>query len=215
MGTLRWFNKNKYTSLGDVLGAIKKELEALQPSDSSTVKWDKTSTGISASIIGSTGASADNTSDEETSVRSVPLAYDGYFTIKQLEQTEEDRKNDQIRAIVCDGKTWDDDTQTSSNSYARINGVVSGYAATPVVITQLNRYIVLRYSFANNTASIMTVPEVMTNFYLFTDYVIGEYVNEQGGWQLIQRHTDRSGGNGEIVLNTYVQACLMGDFPND
>lgn len=50
MGLLKWFNKETYGGLGEVLGLVKKELESLQPQDSADIVWSKTHNGMSASI---------------------------------------------------------------------------------------------------------------------------------------------------------------------
>ena len=57
MGMLKWFNKQKYSGLGEVLSSIRQELESLQPSDSSDIVWSKSANGMSAKFRGNNATS--------------------------------------------------------------------------------------------------------------------------------------------------------------
>lgn len=48
---LKWLKKKVYSSLSEVLGAVYKELESLQPVDTDTVKWTKGLTGMKAHAV--------------------------------------------------------------------------------------------------------------------------------------------------------------------
>lgn len=50
MGLLRWFNKKRYSGIGEALTDIRKELQALQPTDSEDVVWSRQASGMSASL---------------------------------------------------------------------------------------------------------------------------------------------------------------------
>ena len=69
MGLLKWFNKERYSSLGDALGCIKKELEALQPQDSADVSWNRSANGISANIRKLSGGSEANNLTDDAGVQ--------------------------------------------------------------------------------------------------------------------------------------------------
>ena len=48
---LKWLTKKVYSSLSEVLGAVYKELESLQPIDTDTVKWTKSLNGMKAHAV--------------------------------------------------------------------------------------------------------------------------------------------------------------------
>lgn len=84
MGALQWFNKNKYSGLSEVLGAIKKELERLQPQDSQDIVWNKSATGISASIRRN-GSGSETASEVEEGAPQKSKKYKGQFAVELLE----------------------------------------------------------------------------------------------------------------------------------
>ena len=48
---LKWLTKKVYNSLSEVLGAVYKELDSLQPVDTDTVKWTKSLNGMKAHAV--------------------------------------------------------------------------------------------------------------------------------------------------------------------
>ena len=48
---LKWLTKKVYSSLSEVLGAVYKELDSLQPVDTDTVKWTKSLNGMKAHAV--------------------------------------------------------------------------------------------------------------------------------------------------------------------
>ena len=48
---LKWLTKKVYSSLSEVLGAVYKELDSLQPIDTDTVKWTKSLNGMKAHAV--------------------------------------------------------------------------------------------------------------------------------------------------------------------
>lgn len=81
MGLLKWFNKSTYSGLGEALGAIRKELQALQPVDSADITWNKTSEGIQAVIRDKATASSSTQSTEDSTGNPITSEYTGYFKI--------------------------------------------------------------------------------------------------------------------------------------
>ena len=138
--------------------------------------------------------------------------YNGYFAIKTAERTEEDLDNNRVRVYVCDGATWNEETEKSRASYAYINGVGKTFESVELTVTRTEPYIVLRYYFKDNTAKILAVPEPVTSFYTWSDYIIGEFVVEDSEAKIVQRHKS---DNGTITFNTYTNLCMVGDIPNE
>lgn len=136
--------------------------------------------------------------------------YNGYFTCKLLDRNDDDIKNNQVRVAVCDGETWNEENETSNNSVAKINGVSKTFKPIIVSLTRTSRQIVLRYDFSKDKAAICVVPELRDSFYTFTDYLIGEYVEVDGMYKLVQRHT-----SGVLILNTYANLCLAGEYADE
>ncbi len=117
MGVLKWFDKNEYKSLAEVLGVIKKELEALQPQDSSDITWSKSSNGISASLKnGSIGASDNTSSDEDDTADDDVAEYVGYFKIVSTKVSDENATIPQYKIRVVDGASYDAEKGTSDPS---------------------------------------------------------------------------------------------------
>lgn len=85
MGLLKWFNKQKYSGLGDVLSDIRRELEALQPQDSTDIVWSKSANGVSAKFRGNTSASEMSEEQEDVVVSAGELQYKGAFAVRHVE----------------------------------------------------------------------------------------------------------------------------------
>ena len=62
---LKWLKKKVYSSLSEVLGAIYKELDSLQPIDTDTVKWTKGLNGMKAHAVVQNSPVAMNQVQEE------------------------------------------------------------------------------------------------------------------------------------------------------
>lgn len=89
MGLLKWFNKDNYATLGEVLSVIRKELQALQPKDSSDIVWNLSEDGLSAQLrsssVGSQGTS------EEGEIVYTPTdedEYNGMFKLLPVSATQ-------------------------------------------------------------------------------------------------------------------------------
>ena len=147
-----------------------------------------------------------------TETEAAQIEYNGYFTIKTAERTEEDLDNNRVRVYVCDGETWDEETKESRKSYAYINGVRKEFESVELTLTRTEPYVVLRYYFKDNTAKIVAVSEPMTSFYTWSDYIIGEFIVEDSQAKIAQRHKS---DNGTITFNTYTNLCMVGDIPNE
>ena len=206
MGILKYFNKDEYSNLGDVFGYIKKELQALQVKDSADIVWSKSANGISASLRRN-GVQNETQQESDTDIQVADTSYNGYFTCKLLDRDENDINNNQVRVAVCDGETWDEEKETSYKSIAKINGVSKEFESTIITLTRTTRQIVLRYDFSKDEATICAVSELSNSFYTFTDYLIGEYVEVNNMYKMVQRHT-----SGVLLLNTYANLCLVGEY---
>lgn len=138
---LKWFRKNTYTSIGDALGDIQKELEALQPQDSDTITWDKTNTGVTAKLR-STSASGGLATEESTEVNApakVEGGYNSYFKIVDRTETNEDgTKTFKIQVVDGGGREY---------SRCKVNNIVFNIQDTEFAITS-RVLIVLKYTAA-------------------------------------------------------------------
>lgn len=126
MSKLRWFTDTEYESLADVLGVIKKELEALQPQDSADVRWDRGNDGMSASLVTQmVGSEQQNNVEVEpepeptTEVQS--SAYNSYFKLVLV--TEQNGENTQYKVAVVDGATYDPTTHSSGEMPCKVNNM--------------------------------------------------------------------------------------------
>ena len=121
MGMLKWFNKQKYSGLGEVLSSIRQELKSLQPSDSSDIVWSKNANGMIAKFRGNNATATQNELEESTSQ---PSGYNGYFTLKDVSTYNEDGTVKEYRVAVCDGETWNPQTETSLSMPVYVNDYV-------------------------------------------------------------------------------------------
>lgn len=104
---LKWLTKKVYSSLSEVLGAVYKELESLQPIDTDTVKWTKGLNGMKAHAVVQNSPVAMNQVQEDEVVE-----YSSYFKIIKTTTA----------LVVCDG--------------ANTESTIAGYI-TPSIITVL------------------------------------------------------------------------------
>lgn len=80
MAGLRYFNKERYSDLGEALSDIRRELQALQVQDSSTVVWNKSANGMSARV--GTGAVGETAQEAEmANAGTKESAYKGAFSV--------------------------------------------------------------------------------------------------------------------------------------
>jgi hypothetical protein len=105
---LKWLTKKVYSSLSEVLAAVYKELDSLQPVDTDTVKWTKGLTGMRAHAVAQNSPVAMNQVQEDGEV----VEYASYFKIIKTTTA----------LVVCDG--------------ANTESTIAGYI-TPSIITVL------------------------------------------------------------------------------
>lgn len=112
--------------------AIRMELQSLQPQDSSTIKWNKTPSGMTAHVVDTpVGAGgAKRIAPTEEAVGSGDASYNGYFKIVDVSD------DDGPKVQVVDGFGWD------GAGVALINDVQYTIATTTISITA-NSYIYL------------------------------------------------------------------------
>ena len=175
-------------------------------------KTIKVSTFKSGTIVEAITKPTSSGGARVTETEAATEEYNGYFAIKTAERTEEDLDNNRVRVFVCDGATWNEETEKSRASYAYINGVGKTFESVELTVTRTEPYIVLRYYFKDNTAKILAVPEPVTSFYTWSDYIIGEFTVEDSEAKIVQRHKS---DNGTITFNTYTNLCMVGDIPNE
>lgn len=121
---LKWLKKKVYSSLSEVLGAIYKELDSLQPVDTDTVKWTKGLNGMKAHAVVQNSPVAMNQVQEDGSG---PM----YAKVKLLNYPRTMRK---YMSVVITGY---DDTETSietgfsSSNPPELPTLVSDYNEIP------------------------------------------------------------------------------------
>lgn len=114
---LKWLRTGNWPSLEKILSAIRQELQSVQPIDTASIRWEKDAEGMRAYYTGRTGGGESLTVDEGGESAEDGLSYNGYFTIK-LKVVDGDSY-----VVVCDGATWDSESETSADSLLHINQV--------------------------------------------------------------------------------------------
>lgn len=79
---LKWLTKKVYSSLSEVLGAVYKELDSLQPVDTDTVKWTKSLNGMKAHAVVQNSPVAMNQVQED---EVIPDLYMGTFKVGRID----------------------------------------------------------------------------------------------------------------------------------
>jgi len=78
---LKWLTKKVYNSLSEVLGAVYKELDSLQPVDTDTVKWTKSLNGMKAHAVVQNSPVATNQVQEDSIIEE----YSGAFKVGYID----------------------------------------------------------------------------------------------------------------------------------
>lgn len=79
---LKWLTKKVYSSLSEVLAAVYKELNSLQPVDTDTVKWTKGLTGMKAhAVVQNSPVAMNQVQGDEV----VPDLYMGTFKVGRID----------------------------------------------------------------------------------------------------------------------------------
>lgn len=112
---LKWLRTGAWPKLTDVLTAIRQELQSVQPIDTASIRWEKDADGMRAYYTGRMGGGEGLTVDEGGEGAEDGLSYNGYFTIK-LKVEDGDSY-----VVVCDGATWDSESETSGDSLLHLN----------------------------------------------------------------------------------------------
>lgn len=141
--------------VSELFKAIRMELQSLQPQDSSTIKWNKTSSGMTAHVVDTpVGAGGVKRIAPTEDAVGGGAGYNGYFKIVDVSD------EDGLKVQVVDGFGWD------GAGIALINDVQYTIATTTISITA-NSYI---YLIADGVGSTPT-------FEIFTseqDYELGK-----------------------------------------
>lgn len=128
-------------------------------------------------------------------------SYNGYFAIKDVSTYNEDGTVKEYRVAVCDGETWDPETEKSGDSTVRLNVNTKPVAST--VLSPVARYIYLIYTASSNKIDIMSFDstkdtDVGSGIYY---YLLGEYITSEK--RVIQRHTGNGNGEAQIWVVTF------------
>jgi hypothetical protein len=67
---------------------------------------------------------------------SKPSSYNGYFTLKDVSTYNEDGTAKEYRVAVCDGETWDPETEKSGVSKVQVDGIVLNFDSKIFTITE-------------------------------------------------------------------------------
>lgn len=142
-------------------------------------------------------------------------AYNGYFTLKPLAQTEEELEQDKIRVAVCDGQTWDSVTEKSGYSAYSINDDTRYIASKIVTVNPDKPYIVLQHTIGKigqEKITTLSLEEFTAEVPYPTEvyYLIGELsLSFEHAPRIIQRHGENphNNENGMIRIWTVSDLC--------
>lgn len=119
--------------------------------------------------------------------------YNGYFTIIDVSTYNEDGTVKEFRVAVCDGETWDSETETSSDSYmtAYTSDKAFSYriaVKAQVVAVNESSTIAIRYCHGTRSAEIVAYakPPLQHTGYFY--YTIGDVTIKNNVMKIIQRH---------------------------
>ena len=130
-------------------------------------------------------------------------SYNGYFTLKDVSTYNEDGSVNENRVAVCDGETWDAETEKSGDSLLRVNYSTVAVPVTIVDIQSDDRlYISLRYTVSSKEVSVVATTQVPADSFAEFFYLIGEIHRNK----LTQRHTAGI-GNGVAQIWPIVSTC--------
>lgn len=168
---LKWFNKQSYITLGAALGDIQKELEALQPSDSSDIVWEKQANGITAKLRSNskpTGMPVDESLPSNSSKPvSVAGEYSSFFKLVNASETSDDGTT-VYKVKVMDG-------MNRGYNRCKVNNKVFDIQDVTLTVTK-GCLVVIRYTSSETKADV-----ILTNGNILPDdtaqyswYQIGE-----------------------------------------
>ena len=180
MGKLRYFNKSEYNGLGDLLAAVKKELEALQPQDSADIVWSKSANGISAKLKKFSAGSETGESNEDDTVQKGSTEYNGYFKLILAESESG------VTLRVVDGATYKDENNLGGASTAKVNSQV--FSIEPyVTMIDKSTLVVLKYTApsSDGTAASLVIDTTLTELpsdnYINVYWQIGRVLKDADG----------------------------------
>lgn len=132
-------------------------------------------------------------------------AYNGYFTLKDVSTYNEDGTVQEYRVAVCDGKTWDQETETSGKSVATCNGYKYSFQSIIIPIEKSSEiYIVCgrNQDYYNGIVSYTQDDELNSklnvagySFYHIGSVVVTDEGSDEGSerrMEVIQRHISES-----------------------
>lgn len=129
-------------------------------------------------------------------------SYNGYFTIKDVSTYNEDGTVKEYRVAVCDGETWDEETETSGPMLLRVNYSTVSVPCCILSDFKQGQYIYLVYT--NSTHQIgFQVSSIQSDNFDVYYYLIGEFSKDG---TIIQRHTTGI-GNGEAQIWPITLSC--------
>lgn len=129
-------------------------------------------------------------------------SYNGYFTLKDVSTYNEDGSVKEYRVAVCDGETWDAETETSGPMLLRVNYTTISVPCCILSDFEQGQYIYLVYTNSTRRITFQVSGIESDNFDVYY-YLIGEFSKEGS---IIQRH--KSGiGNGEAQVWPITSSC--------
>lgn len=127
--------------------------------------------------------------------------YNGYFTLKDVSTYNEDGTIKEFRIAVCDGETWDPETETSGKSVATCNGYKYSFQSVIIPIEKSSEIFIVcgrNQDYYNGIVSYMQDDELNSKLNVtgYSFYHIGSVVVTEEGSErsieVIQRHTTES-----------------------
>jgi len=146
------FFKGAFPGLRALIDAIHKELKSLQPKDSSTIRWTRDSSGMSANLVTPTVNAGGLPAEEEEEEEDSSQAYSGYF--KVIDTRLVDGGSTTLKISVVDGA----DADSEFCGHATFNATGFDVAAEEITVTA-SGFLFLKSTMGVDTPPLPMAPE--------------------------------------------------------
>ena len=144
------FFKGAFPGFSALIDAIHKELKSLQPKDSSTIRWTRDSSGMSANLVTPTPSAGGIPAEEEEEDSS--QAYSGYF--KVIDTRLVDGGSTTLKISVVDGA----DADSEFCGHATFNATEFDVSVEEITVTA-SGFLFLKSTMGVDTPPLPLAPE--------------------------------------------------------
>lgn len=145
------FFKGAFPGLRALIDAIHKELKSLQPKDSSTIRWTRDSSGMSANLVTPTPSAGGLPAEAEAEEKESD-AYSGYFKVIDASTTDEETKT--LKISVVDGA----DADSEFCGHATFNATGFDVSVEEITVTA-SGFLFLKSTMGVDTPPLPLAPE--------------------------------------------------------